>query len=153
MLTFYTFRFPRYRPGKILLIKVTTARSKVKSMSHHDVAHLHPLVSVPTKYHIPTHYSFQDTAHPNIHLDTIDENNTWTALKGCGVKTKWIRFFSGSLKLHHRCLYPTGWVSSVGHHEIRRISEQCKLCKGAAEIILKSWEIYVKRKYQNNAIQ
>ena len=25
------------------------ARSKVKSRSHHDVAHLHPLTNVPTK--------------------------------------------------------------------------------------------------------
>ena len=29
-------------------------RSKVKSRSHYDVAHLHPLVNVPTKYQLPT---------------------------------------------------------------------------------------------------
>ena len=30
------------------------ARSKVKSRSHHDVAHLRPLTNVPTKYQLPT---------------------------------------------------------------------------------------------------
>ena len=35
-------RFPRYSPDKILKVKVTSARSKVKSMSHHDAAHLQP---------------------------------------------------------------------------------------------------------------
>ena len=38
------------------------ARSKVKSMSHHDVAHLQPLTNVPTKYQLPTPYGFQDIA-------------------------------------------------------------------------------------------
>ena len=37
-------------------------RSKVKSRSDHDVAHLHPLTNVPTKYQLPTPYGFQDTA-------------------------------------------------------------------------------------------
>ena len=40
--TSYTLRFLRYSPDKIFKLKVTTARSKVKSRSHHDVAHLHP---------------------------------------------------------------------------------------------------------------
>ena len=48
--TSYTLRFPRYSLDKILQVKVTTARSKVKSRSHHDTAHLHPLTNVPTKY-------------------------------------------------------------------------------------------------------
>ena len=30
------------------------ASLKVKSRSHHDVAHLHPLTNVPTKYQLPT---------------------------------------------------------------------------------------------------
>ena len=42
--------------------KVTTARSKVKSRSDHDVAHLHPLTNVPTKCQLPTPYSFRDIA-------------------------------------------------------------------------------------------
>ena len=29
------------------------ARSKVKSRSHHDAAHLHPLANVSTKYQLP----------------------------------------------------------------------------------------------------
>ena len=36
------------------------ARSKVKSRSHYDVAHLHPLTNVPTKYQLPTPYGFRD---------------------------------------------------------------------------------------------
>ena len=43
-------------------MKVTTARSKVKSGSHHDAAHLQPLTNVPTKYQLPTPYSFRDIA-------------------------------------------------------------------------------------------
>ena len=35
---------------------------KVKSRSHHDVAHLHPLTNVPSKYQLPTPHGFQDTA-------------------------------------------------------------------------------------------
>ena len=35
---------------------------KVKSRSHHDVAHLHPLTNVPSKYQFPTPQSFQDIA-------------------------------------------------------------------------------------------
>ena len=50
------------RCNKILKVKVTTTRSKVKSRSHHDVAYLHPLTDVPTKYQLPTPYSFCDIA-------------------------------------------------------------------------------------------
>ena len=35
---------------------------KVKSRSHHDVAHLHPLTNVPTKYQLLTPYGFRDIA-------------------------------------------------------------------------------------------
>ena len=42
------------------------ARSKVKSRSHHDVAHLHHLTNIPTKYQLPTPYSFWDTGRTNI---------------------------------------------------------------------------------------
>ena len=54
--TSYTLWFLRYSPDKIFKLKVTTARSKVKSRSDHDVAHLHPLTNVPTKYQLPTLY-------------------------------------------------------------------------------------------------
>ena len=35
-------------------------RSKVKSRSHNDIAHLQLPTNVPTKYQLPTPYSFQD---------------------------------------------------------------------------------------------
>ena len=35
---------------------------KVKSRSHHDVAHLHPLTNDPTMYQLPTPYDFRDMA-------------------------------------------------------------------------------------------
>ena len=38
------------------------ARSKVKSRSDYDVAHLHPLTNVPSKYQLPTPHSFRDIA-------------------------------------------------------------------------------------------
>ena len=60
--TSYTLQFPRYSPDKLLYVKITTARSKVKSRSHHDVAHLHPLTTVPNKYQLPTPCSFPDIA-------------------------------------------------------------------------------------------
>ena len=37
-------------------------KAKVKSRSHHDAAHLHPLTNVPTKYQLPTPYGFRDIA-------------------------------------------------------------------------------------------
>ena len=58
----YSLRFLRYSPDKILQIKVTTARSKVKPRSHHDIAHLHPPTNVPTKYQLHTPYGFRDIA-------------------------------------------------------------------------------------------
>ena len=36
--------------------------SKVKSRSDHDIAHLHPLTNVPTKYQLLTPYGFRDIA-------------------------------------------------------------------------------------------
>ena len=38
------------------------ARSKVKSRSHNDIAHLQPLTNVPTKYQVPTPYGCRDIA-------------------------------------------------------------------------------------------
>ena len=37
-------------------------RSKVKSRSDHNNAHLHPLANVATKYQLPTPYGFRDIA-------------------------------------------------------------------------------------------
>ena len=71
--------FTRYNPDKILKVKVSTVRSihltlseiqpgqafqtqghhgKVKSQSHHDVAHLHFSTNITTKYELPTPYGF-----------------------------------------------------------------------------------------------
>ena len=49
---------------KIFKLRVTAIKSKVKSRSHHDDAHLQPLYinNVPTKCQVPIHYSFQDIA-------------------------------------------------------------------------------------------
>ena len=60
--TFCTSQIPRYSPDKILKVKVTTARSKFNSRSHHDVAYLHLLTNVPTKYQPPKPYGLCDTA-------------------------------------------------------------------------------------------
>ena len=58
----YTLRFQRYCLDKILKVKFTMARSKVKSRSHHDVAHLQPPTNVPVTYQHPTPYAFRDIA-------------------------------------------------------------------------------------------
>ena len=58
--TSYSLWFPRYSLDKIFKPKVTTARSKVKSRSDHDVAHLQPLTNVPAKYQLPTPYGCRD---------------------------------------------------------------------------------------------
>ena len=54
--------FPRYSPDKILYVKVTMARSKVKSSSHHDAEHLQLPNNVPTMHQLATPYGFQDIA-------------------------------------------------------------------------------------------
>ena len=38
------------------------SRSKIKSLSHHDVAHLQPPTNVPIKYELSTPYSFRGIA-------------------------------------------------------------------------------------------
>ena len=35
---------------------------KVKPRSRYDIAHLHPLTNIPTKYQLPTPYGFRDIA-------------------------------------------------------------------------------------------
>ena len=56
------------------------ARSRVKSKSDHDVAHLHPLTNFPTKCQLSTPYGFRDIAWTRsithlameIHFQTTD---------------------------------------------------------------------------------
>ena len=50
------------------------ARLKVKSRSHHDVAHLHPLTNVPAKYQLPNTIGF-----PRYSPDKILEVKVTTA--------------------------------------------------------------------------
>ena len=78
--TSYTLWFPRYSPDKIFKLNVTAARSNVKSRSHHDVAHLHPLNNVPTKYQLPTPYNFWDTGRRNFSRHPPARPSTPTAL-------------------------------------------------------------------------
>ena len=60
--TFYTLWNQRKNPDKILKLIDTMTRSKVKSRSHHEVAHLQPPTNVPTKYQLSSPYGFRDTA-------------------------------------------------------------------------------------------
>ena len=54
------YGFQDIAQARFYMSKETTARSKVKSRSHHDVAHLHPLTNVPTRYQLPTPYGIRD---------------------------------------------------------------------------------------------
>ena len=45
---------------------ITMTMSKVKSRSHHDIAHLQPLSNVSTNYQLPALYGFIDIAQTKI---------------------------------------------------------------------------------------
>ena len=77
-------QLPRYKPGKILQVKVITARSKIKSRLHNDVA----LVAIPNECLPSISFLYLMVLvldRPPDHPDTMGENNTLTALKGCGI--------------------------------------------------------------------
>ena len=57
---FINLTVPEIWPGQDFIGQGLTARSKVKSRSNYDIAHLHPLTNVPTKYQLPSPYSFRD---------------------------------------------------------------------------------------------
>ena len=83
--TCYTLQFLRYSPDNIVTVKVTTVRLKVKSRSHYDIAHLHPLTNAPTTYELPTPYSLRYSLAKIISAtcpDTMCESNTSTAFEG-----------------------------------------------------------------------
>ena len=88
--TSYTLRFLRYSLDKIFKLKVTTARSKVKSRSHHNAAHLQPLLmSLPsinflhlTVSEIQAGQTF--FRHAPAHLDTKDETIPRQRLRAVG---------------------------------------------------------------------
>ena len=60
--TFYTLWIPRNGPDRILKLMVTMTRSKVKSRSQNDVAHLQSITNIPTNYQLSTPYGFHDIA-------------------------------------------------------------------------------------------
>ena len=93
--------FLRYNLDKILKVKVTKARPKIKSRLHHDLVHLHP--QNQCSYPISTsstlwflRYSqkeiFFPATHPAHHLpvqlDAMGENNSPITLNACGVEMK-----------------------------------------------------------------
>ena len=50
------------QPGQDFIGQCHYGMVKVKSRSHLDVAHLHPLTNVPTTYQLPIPHGFQDIA-------------------------------------------------------------------------------------------
>ena len=63
------------------------ARSKVKSRSHHDVAHLHPLTNIPTKYQLSTPYYGLDVLNITMHTEVVIHSMNayvWCWSKICG---------------------------------------------------------------------
>ena len=55
--------FSEKRPGQDFKVQGHYSKTKGQTRSHHDVAHLQPPTNVPTKYQLPTPYSFRDIAH------------------------------------------------------------------------------------------
>ena len=64
VLTSYTLQFLRYSPDKILNVKVTIARSNVKSRSQHGIAQPQLPTNVPTKFQfLFSVYSLDEILH------------------------------------------------------------------------------------------
>ena len=90
--TSYTLFFPRYSPDKIFKLKVSAVRS-----NQGQTMTLHTYTPNQCPYQVSTSYTLRflkyspdklfPAARPHIHPDTMGENNTPTALKGCGVTT------------------------------------------------------------------
>ena len=107
--TSYTLRFLRYSPDKISKLKTTVARSKVKSRSDHDDAHLHILTNVPTKYQLPTPYGFWDTARTNFFPRPTRPSghhpNAGTMFANFGIIARWLIADQWPVKFkYNRCL-------------------------------------------------
>ena len=102
----------------------------VKSRSHHDVAHLHPLTNVPTKYQLPTPLRFLryspdklfPATHPPTHPDTMGENNTPTAVKGCWGTTSLLQpsHTTGSTSCSYR-FYSMVELSAMTPHSFQHL--------------------------------
>ena len=61
-MTLICIKRQKQRCNKVLKVKATTTRSKVKSRSHHDATHLQPLTNVPAKHKLPTPCDLKDIA-------------------------------------------------------------------------------------------
>ena len=59
-INFLHFTVSKIYPGQDFIGQGHYSKVKVKSRSYHDVAHLHPLTNVHTKYQLPTPCSFRD---------------------------------------------------------------------------------------------
>ena len=89
----YTLQLLRYIPDKIFKLKDTTACQR--SNQGHTMT-LHTPTPNQCPYQVSTYYTLRflrysldklfPAAHLPSHPDTIGENNTPTAIKGCGVK-------------------------------------------------------------------
>ena len=97
----YALWFLRYSKDKIFKFKVTTARSKV-NQGHTMMLHTYTFIKFQYTYQVPTSHTlwflryspnklFLSPARLPAHPDTMGENNTCTALKGCVVKKKRLR--------------------------------------------------------------
>ena len=69
------------------MFKVTGSRSKVEPGSDHDVAQLDHDRNMCAKFELLLAYSHRDLARTKLQ-PMKDENNTRTAMNGCGVKTR-----------------------------------------------------------------
>ena len=76
---------------EFLKVKVTTTRSKVKSRSHHDAAHLHPLTNVPTKYQLPTPYGFRDIARTRFYRSRSLQTFSCRPPNHAPIQTPWVK--------------------------------------------------------------
>ena len=92
VLTSYTLQFLRYSPDNIFTLKITTAKSKVKSRSHNDTAYLNPRPMSLSNFNYihlmvsekQPRQTFPPTCPPT-HPDAMGENNTHTAVIGFGI--------------------------------------------------------------------
>ena len=110
--TSYTLRFLRYSPYKIFKLKITMARSNQgqtmmlhtcnppKPMSLPSINFLHLHFLTVSEIQPRKTFSCRSPTRTPAHPDTMGENNTPTALKGCGVKTT-VSYEVGTLRMHN----------------------------------------------------
>ena len=99
--SYYSLRFPWYSLDKILNVKVTTARSNVKSRSHHDIAYPQSLIDVHTKYLPSTPYRFRDIVQTKFKISRSLQHGQWSKQ-------------DHTMTLHTYTPQPTSLLSSAG---------------------------------------